>query len=164
MPKCKNVCCPSLEEEVKCKMRFRYSFQKIVDLKANEKTQAQWVLSGAVGRLREEEESLSTLYSEQSRVQSLLGSAAQQTTVSELMVYQHYLDHLKDRIRLKTADVRQAEHKVSEKRQILSSKMMEEKVWDQARSKAFMIHQASELKKEQDVLDEMATMRHKNPS
>lgn len=145
-------------------MKFRYSFQKIVDLKTNEKTQAEWVLSGAVGHLREEEASLSTLYSEQSRVESQLGTASQRATASELMEYQYYLDHLSSRIRLKTDDVRKAEHKVLEKRQILSSKMVEEKVWDQARSKAFMQHQALELKKEQDALDEMATNRHKNPS
>lgn len=145
-------------------MKFRYSFQKIVDLKSNEKTQAEWVLSGAVGRLREEEESLSTLFSEQSQVESQLGTAASRTTASELMVYQHYLDHLNERIKLKTADVRKAETKVIEKRSILSSKMVEEKVWDNARTKAFMLHQSLELKKEQDALDEMATNRHKNPS
>lgn len=142
-------------------MRFRYSFQKIVDLKANEKTQAEWVLSGAVGRLREEEESLSTLYVEKNQIESQLSSAAQMTTASELMVYQNYLDHLDSRIRHKTADVRHAENNVSEKRQLLSSKMVEEKVWDQARNKAFQLHQTLMLKKEQDSLDEMATMRHK---
>jgi hypothetical protein len=79
-------------------MRFRYSFQKIVDLKANEKTQAEWVLSGAVGRLREEEESLSTLYVEKNQIETQLSSASQMTTASELMVYQNYLDHLDNRI------------------------------------------------------------------
>jgi flagellar protein FliJ len=145
-------------------MRFRYSFQKIVDLKSNEKTQAEWVLSGAVGRLREEEETLNTLYSEKSQVESQLGSAATLTTASELMVYQHYLNHLDGRIKLKTADVKNAESNVSEKRQILSSKMVEEKVWDQARNKAYMLHQSLVLKKEQEALDEMATTRHKSPS
>lgn len=142
-------------------MRFNYSFQKIVDLKSNEKTQAEWVLSGAIGRLREEEESLTTLFSEKSHVESELCSAARQTTASELMSYQYYLEHLNHRIQHKTADVRHAEKNVVEKRSILSSKMVEEKVWDQARYRAYMLHQYMELKKEQDVLDEMATMRFK---
>ncbi|MFM9327113.1 flagellar export protein FliJ [Paenibacillus mesotrionivorans] len=142
-------------------MRFKYTFQKIVDLKSNEKTQAEWVLSGAIGHLREEEESLSTLFSEKNSVETELVSAAQHTTASELMNYQYYLDHLNNRIRCKTADVRLAEKDVVEKRGILSSKMVEEKVWDQARNKAYLLHQATVLKKEQEVLDEMATMRHK---
>ena len=42
-------------------MRFRYSLQKIVDLKANETKQAEWLLSDAVGRLSEAEHSLQEL-------------------------------------------------------------------------------------------------------
>ncbi|MNC57792.1 hypothetical protein D3C76_1467120 [compost metagenome] len=68
---------------------------------------------------------------------------------------------MNNRIRHKTADVRLAEKNVVEKRGILSSKMVEEKVWDQARNKAYLLHQSMELKKEQEVLDEMATMRFK---
>lgn len=143
-------------------MKFRYSFQKIVDLKSNETTQAKWVLSDAVGRLRDEEQSLSTLYTEKDHVETALNSSVvQRTTVSDIRVYQNYLDHLDDRIRHKTAEVKVAEHKVDEKRQILSSKMVEEKVWNQARHKAFLVHQADVLKKEQDTLDEMATVRFK---
>lgn len=142
-------------------MRFKYTFQKIVDLKSNEKTQAEWVLSGAIGHLREEEESLSTLFSEKSSIETELISAAEHTTASALMNYQYYLEHLNHRIRNKTVDVRMAEKNVVEKRGILSSKMVEEKVWDQARNKAYLLHQAMVLKKEQEVLDEMATMRYK---
>lgn len=145
-------------------MRFRYSFQKIVDLKSNEKTQAEWILSGAVVRLREEEQSLTTLFSEKDEVRSQLEqTAVARTTASELMAYQHYLNRLDARIKSKTADVRHAEVNVVEKREALSSKMVEEKVWNQARDKAFRHYQTLMLKKEQDVLDELATTRHKRP-
>ncbi|MGV2795025.1 flagellar export protein FliJ, partial [Clostridium perfringens] len=36
-------------------MRFRYVYQKVVDLKSNEKTQAEWMLSAAVGILQAEQ-------------------------------------------------------------------------------------------------------------
>ncbi|MEC0268507.1 flagellar export protein FliJ, partial [Paenibacillus anseongense] len=39
-------------------MQFRYSFQQIVDLKNNERTQAEWILSEAMGQLRNEETNL----------------------------------------------------------------------------------------------------------
>jgi flagellar protein FliJ len=145
-------------------MRFRYSFQKIVDLKTNEKTQAEWILSGAVGRLREEELSLTTLFTEKEEVRNRLGrSAEERTTASDLMAYQYYLNRLDDQIKRKSADVRHAEVVVVEKREALSSKMVEEKVWNQARDKAYRQHQSIMLKKEQEILDELATTRYKRP-
>lgn len=146
-------------------MRFRYSFQKIVDLKTNEKTQAEWILSDAVGHLREEEESLHSLFSEKDDVrQRLINSTSASITASELMSYQYYLNHLDDRIKRKTVDVRHAETKVEQKREVLSSKMKEEEVWNRARQKAYQLHQALVLKKEQETLDELATTRHKRLS
>lgn len=143
-------------------MRFRYSFQKIVDLKTNEKTQAEWILSGAVVKLREEESSLTSLFSEKDEIRQRMGDSAEdKTTASELMSYQYYLNHLDDRIRRKSLDVRHAEVNVVEKREALSSKMVEEKVWNQARDKAFRQYQALMLKKEQEALDELASTRHK---
>ena len=44
--------------------KFRYAYQKIVDLKTSEKTQAEWLLSTAVGKLHTEEDSLNRLYQE----------------------------------------------------------------------------------------------------
>ena len=38
--------------------KFRYAYQKIADLKTSEKTQAEWLLSTAVGMLHTEEDSL----------------------------------------------------------------------------------------------------------
>ncbi|WP_438446894.1 flagellar export protein FliJ [Gorillibacterium sp. sgz5001074] len=143
-------------------MRFRYSFQKIVDLKTNEKTQAEWILSGAVVKLREEESSLTSLFSEKDEIRERMHVTAEdRTTASELMSYQSYLNHLDDRIKRKAADVRHAEVNVVEKREVLSSKMVEEKVWNQARDKAFRQYQALMLKKEQEMLDELASNRYK---
>lgn len=143
-------------------MKFRYSFQKIVDLKTNEKTQAEWILSGAVVRLKEEEESLTNLFSEKDEIRRRLDdSTLVKTTASELAVYQHYLNHLDNRIKRKTDDVRHAEVNVMQKREDLSSKMIEEKVWNKARERAYSQYQALMQKKEQEALDEMASNRHK---
>ena len=45
--------------------KFRYAYQKIADLKTSEKTQAEWLLSSAVGKLHTEEDSLNRLYQEE---------------------------------------------------------------------------------------------------
>ncbi|MBC8079122.1 MAG: flagellar export protein FliJ [Gorillibacterium sp.] len=146
-------------------MRFRYSFQKIVDLKSSEKTQAEWILSTAVHRLREEEASLSMLQGEKLDLQNqITDRAVNQTTVSELILFQNYLSHIDGRIVGKRTDIRSAEKHVSERREQLSVKMTEEKIWAKAREKAKTVHTAEELKKEQEVLDEIAVTRHKRSS
>lgn len=146
-------------------MRFRYAFQKIVDLKASEKTQAEWELSHAVGHLQVEEQQLSGLHSEKSQLQSNLSHVAQETVkVSELMHYQTYLNHIDRRISQKDADVRSAQQRVNRERQQLAAKMVEEKVWTTARDKAKRLFVHAEQRKEQGAIDEMATMRSKRLS
>ena len=146
-------------------MRFRYSFQKIVDLKSTEKTQAEWILSTAVHRLRAEEASLSELQGEKLDLQNeITDRAVKQTTVSELILFQNYMSHIDGRIIGKRTDIRSAEQHVSERREQLSVKMTEEKIWAKAREKAKTVYTAEELKKEQEVLDEIAVTRHKRSS
>ncbi|WJH33267.1 flagellar export protein FliJ [Paenibacillus sp. CC-CFT747] len=120
--------------------RFRYSFQKIVDLKTNEKTQAEWILSSAVNDLRVEEDQLSDLKHHKSEVQeTLVSAAANRTTVSELMLYQKYLDHIDHQILNKNAAVRAAQINVEDKQSNLTAKMREEKVWSKARRRPSFI-------------------------
>lgn len=144
---------------------FQYSFQKIVDLKSNEKTQAEWMLSAAFGKLREEESSLTLLEQEKREVQESLSEATEQpTTVSELTLYQAYLSHIENRIHSKHRDVQTAQEAVNERQSLLTEKMKQEKVWFMARDKAHRVFTAAQLKKEQESLDEMAVTRFKRLS
>ncbi|WP_058303931.1 flagellar export protein FliJ [Gorillibacterium timonense] len=146
-------------------MKFRYAFQKIVDLKSNEKTQAEWLLSSAVTQLRVEESSLTELRIERQGIENMLMDAsASSTTVSDLLLFQNYLTHMDRRIDEKLCDVRTAEQQVSETRSNLSEKAVEEKVWFRARDKARDVFMAESLKKEQETLDELALTRYKRPS
>jgi flagellar FliJ protein len=141
-------------------MGFRYAFQQIVDLKNNERTQAEWVLSEAIGHLRSEESSLQQLeaHMERSR-QELSGEMEKVTTISQMQVMQQYVNHLNRQISKKNDDVRHAERHVEQKQQVLQDKMVDEKVWTQARDKAYQAHAALTLKKEQAELDEIASVR-----
>jgi len=124
---------------------FRYPLQKIVDLKTNEKTQAEWILSHAMTVLQEEEQSLHSLHSEKSDIHADLSSAV----------------GVDLRITKKVKDVERAEQNVVHKKGHLSAKMIDEKVWSKAKDKAKMIFEGIERTKEQQILDEMATTRHK---
>lgn len=143
-------------------MGFRYPLQKIVDLKTNEKTQAEWILSHAMSVLQEEELSLHSLHSEKSEIHAdLISVVGISANISQLRTFQSYITHLDHRITKKVKDVERAEQNVVHKKGHLSEKMMDEKVWSKAKDKAKMIFEGIERTKEQQILDEMATTRHK---
>ena len=141
-------------------MRFRYPLQKLVDLKTNEKEQAEWMLSEALGRLQREESALSELMAEQAQVgEELENASARSTAISRMQLLQHYSQHLEQMIRLKLRDVDGAKTDVADKQLALSGKMMEEKVWTKAKEKAQLQFTAILMKKEQEELDEIALNR-----
>lgn len=144
---------------------FHYSFQKIVDLKSSEKTQAEWVLSTALSALSDEEKSLQQLRESMLEwEQKLLEASEQGVPLSDLRLIGQYLDHLQSRIELKLKDVLQAERTVAQNRSKLADKMKDEKVWLKAKDHAFdRFKQALQLK-EQNDLDEMATVRFMMPT
>ncbi|MNW23614.1 flagellar biosynthesis chaperone [compost metagenome] len=141
-------------------MKFRYSFQKVVDLKSNEKSQAEWMLSSAVGQLQCEEQTLQQLMAEQQRVFMGIQQAAEQcVSLSTIQELQSYINHLNQCIARKQMDVQHAQENVNSKKVVLTDKMLDEQVWLKAREKAKVRFQQELLLQEQNELDEMATVR-----
>ncbi|WP_334072984.1 MULTISPECIES: flagellar export protein FliJ [Paenibacillus] len=141
-------------------MRFRYVYQKVVDLKSNEKTQAEWMLSAAVGILQAEQCSLEQLVEERSRIHTAIQNEMEnKASMIKLQELQRYMDYLENCITRKIGDVQRAEVNVDQKKSILSTKMLDEKVWLKARDKAKEKFQQELLLREQNELDEMATVR-----
>ncbi|KAA9006392.1 flagellar export protein FliJ [Paenibacillus spiritus] len=139
---------------------FHYSFQKVVDLKGNEKTQAEWMLSSALGELQAQEQSLGELKRQRSELMdALLNAAEQKTPVAKICEMQNYVDYLDACIARKLGDISRAHKQVQEKQDHLSSKVLDEKVWLKARDKAKLAFQQDMNLREQNELDEMATVR-----
>jgi flagellar FliJ protein len=146
-------------------MKFRYSFQQIVDLKNNEKTQAEWILSEALGRLRTEETSLYHLSEKKTELSEHIASVSENaTTISQMLILQSYMDHLDQQIVKKNQEIQQAQHIVVKKQEHLSEKMIDEKVWTKAREKAYTQYKVIAGRKEQEDLDEISTNRFKRLS
>ncbi|SFS79412.1 flagellar export protein FliJ [Paenibacillus sp. BC26] len=140
--------------------RFRYAYQKIVDLKTSEKSQAEWQLSVVVGELQTEEQSLLKLHQDRSEWSNRLQlSSNQAVTLSELMVIQEYIEYLDICIKQKMMDIQKAEAAVEVKRIALSERMKDEKVWQKSKDNARQRFQADMLLVEQNELDEMASVR-----
>jgi len=144
---------------------FHYSFQKVVDLKSSQKTQAEWMLSSALGALSAEEKSLHELRDTKQEWEDRLQAASQRAVpLAELQIIGQYLDYLQACIESKLLDVKKAERVVEQNRSKLADRMKDEKVWLKAKDHAMdRFRQALQLK-EQNELDEMATVRFIMPT
>ena len=72
---------------------------------------------------------------------------------------QRYVYHLDECITKKNTDVKHAQVNVQRNQTFLNGKMVDEKVWLEARDKAKIKFQQEMLLREQNDLDEMATVR-----
>ncbi|GIP56548.1 flagellar export protein FliJ [Paenibacillus sp. FSL W8-0186] len=141
-------------------MKFRYVYQKVVDLKSNQKTQAEWMLSAAVGQLQAEQRSLELLEEDKVRTFTAIQSAMEnKASMIKLQELQLYMDYLENCIESKLGDIRRAEANVEKKKAVLNGKMLDEKVWLKAKEKAKHKYQHEMLLREQNELDEIATVR-----
>ncbi|MDO3410700.1 flagellar export protein FliJ [Saccharibacillus sp. CPCC 101409] len=142
-------------------MKFNYAFQKVVDLKTSEKNHAEMHLSSALGVLQAEEQTLGQLFSSKdAAVDSIQDQTVNAVSASQLQQMQDYIQYIDQCILKKRQDIQTAQVKVEEKKEHLTTKMLDEKVWLQARGKALEGFQKEELQREQGELDEMATVRY----
>jgi flagellar FliJ protein len=141
-------------------MSFRYPLQKIVDLKGSEKSMAEWEYAASLGKLKKEEERLSDLRREREDVElELQAMATKPTPLTRLIMMQHYLEALDERIKLQTEGVRTAVNQMTASQTRLKGKMVDEKVWLNARDRALERFRSDRLAKEQNELDEIAIVR-----
>ncbi|MEX2415311.1 MAG: flagellar export protein FliJ [Paenibacillaceae bacterium] len=142
-------------------MKFRFPLQKIVDLKGNEKTQAEWLLSQALSKLRDEEQFLLELNDEIARQHEQLSRSSETPTpIVDIQFIQGYITHLEKQIERKQAEVQDARVNVQGKQSLLMDRSVDEKVWIKVREKALNLFTATSLKKDQQEMDEMASSRH----
>ncbi|MFD0671737.1 flagellar export protein FliJ [Cohnella sp. GCM10027633] len=141
-------------------MRFQYPLQKIVDLKGSEKSMAEWEYAAALGKLRQEEEKMADLVREQRELeQTLEQTALRPTPLTRINALQQYLEVLGERIKLQREDVRSAAFEAEYRQSRLADRMIDEKVWLNARDRAHERFKFEWLSKEQNELDEIAIVR-----
>ena len=118
------------------------------------------MLSTAIGKLQTEEEHLIQLLNDRSNLVAIIQSATEnKASVNSLQEMQRYVHHLDECISRKNSDVKHAQVNVQRNQTFLNGKMIDEKVWLGARDKAKIKFQQEMLLREQNDLDEMATVR-----
>lgn len=141
-------------------MKFRYAFEKLVELKNNEKSYAEWLLSNSIGKLHRAESSLQLLIQDKDEAYQHIHHAGKgKIAVSQLQQMQDYMHFLDRQIEETSRHVERAQAEVTERQTELTEKMKEEKIWQKAKEKAYEHFISIARKKEQEVLDEMAQIR-----
>lgn len=139
---------------------FKYALQKVVDLKGSQKAMAEWTYAAALGKQREEETRLAALEQERSTlIHQLARESEQPVQLSRLLGYQQYIETLDEQIVLQIEEASEARKQAQACRIKLSDRMIDEKVWLNAKGRAYERFQAESLATEQQELDEIATVR-----
>lgn len=141
-------------------MKFQYSFQKVLDVKSNEKKQTETMLAQAIAELVEAERTLAELEEERRKVLERLNEdALRGQAMAGLIAGQQYVDFLDDSISRTVRRLREAERKAEEVRGMLLERSVEEKVWQKAKEKAYEDFRIQAERQHQNELDEIATVR-----
>ncbi len=145
--------------------KFTYSLQQIVDLKSSEKTHAELLLSNALAKQNEQTAAMEELQLEKQALLELLAmDTEQQTTVSRLVEKQEYIRYLDKLIVHRANELELAKLDVHRKKDKLVHNVKEDKLWSQAREKAFHLYSGIRQKVEQKEMDELATTRYIRPT
>ncbi len=91
--------------------------------------------------------------------QAIQETSERPTPMSRLTMMQQYIEILDDRIRKQIEGVRSAANLVRMRQGHLTDKMVDEKVWVNARDRALERFRSDRLAKEQNELDEIAIVR-----
>lgn len=145
-------------------MNYSFPYQKIMDLKINEKNQAQWMFQTALHHLHSEEEQLADLLEiRKQTVEQMNRLADSGMVISEVLWFQSYIEYLDTLIKRRTNLITQAEVNVIECREGLVGKQQQEKIWDKLKEKRVRKHLVELHREEQKQMDEFNTIRHHRP-
>jgi flagellar FliJ protein len=142
-------------------MTYSFPYQKIVDLKSNQTSQAKWLFQSAMKLLKTEQEQLVEMIKEKEEIAERLSHLHETgSSVSELLIYQNYLFHIDSTINLQNNEVEKAESKVTTCRHDLTRYEAQEKVWHKLKEKRFRQYVVELNREEQKESDEISSYQH----
>jgi flagellar export protein FliJ len=137
-------------------MTFRFAYNHILNLKEKEKDQAFSEYGRMASQRDKMAEQLQSIIGERDERQHQLSETA---TALEIQQQSLYIDHLNQKVADATADLIKMEEELRQKQNQLMEKQQDERIWTQLQDKFYQAYKQKEEKLEQDLLDEMATIR-----
>lgn len=140
---------------------FVFRFQKIMDIKENEKEEAKMVYAESLSRLREREQELDHLLNLQKQWELRWRELEKQpVSIQKLLEIQTYLGYLGQQIKQKRDKIFQAEQDADSFQQTLIDKSKELQVWEKWKNKSYTEYQEEEHQREQKFMDELGLQQY----
>jgi flagellar FliJ protein len=140
-------------------MKFKFSFQKVLDVKENEQEIAKQEYGTTKLRQLELQEEIDGLELVKEQVFNQYNDVHKKT-VWEILEVQQDIEHVSRRMRGLENQSQQIYQEVEQKHQILIEKTQEAKMWNQWKTKSKDAFQKQVDRTEQAMLDEMAVLRY----
>ncbi|MDO6656348.1 flagellar export protein FliJ [Anaerobacillus sp. 1_MG-2023] len=139
---------------------FHFPFQRILDVKENEKSQAQLEMAESLKAQVDIERSLRDLEQAVLSMRQRLEERQQEgVSIIDLLKEEEHITYLEGQLNQKRNQLIQVEHQVSEQQDTLASKVREEKTWQSIKEtrKEEFYHDMKMI--EQNELDDLNTVR-----
>jgi flagellar export protein FliJ len=141
-------------------MTFRFPYLHILNLKEKEKEQAFSEFGLLVKKKGFMAEELHALLQEKEERLDNWEQAGSLISISEIQQRNYYLEHLDRKINNAEEGLLKLEQELSAKQEEFLDKKKDVRMWHHLREKSFETYLQKEKKAEQDMLDEIATIRH----
>ena len=140
-------------------MKYKFAFQKVLDVKEKEKDVAKEEFGSSKQRQIELDRQLAGLESEKDKIYHQFDHVNRKT-VWEILEVHDELQHVNRQVKQLTHQSEQLHLEVEHKQTVLFEKMKEAKVWNLWRDKSKKEFIKQQEKIEQAMLDEMAILRY----
>jgi flagellar FliJ protein len=141
-------------------MMFRYSYEHIVNMKEQEKEQAYSNLAVSLQKRTAIAETLQALENERTERVEKWEETNHICSAAVMHQQREYLNYLDHKISQATECLEEMEQEIQRKQAEFWEKKKEEKTWHHLREKSFEAYMQRQKKIEQDMLDEIATVRY----
>lgn len=140
--------------------KFNFRFQKILDLKGNEKDFAQIQMADAlkqqeVGHLKREAIYRKMIDAERQKNEKQQNGV----NISDLRMMETYIDQLQEQFALSNRELEHLQNKVSRTQNHLQKKAQEEKTWGNLKQQDLTLYVEQNKVVEQNFFDELASTR-----
>lgn len=140
--------------------QFNFRFQKILDLKENEKGFAQIQMAEAIKQHEVGYERNKAIQNKISDVEQLKKTKQQSgVNISELRMLEEYIHQLQDQSQSSKRELEYLQKNVSASQGVLQKKAQEEKTWENLKQQKMTRFEEENKAAEQSFFDEMASTR-----
>lgn len=140
--------------------QFNFRFQKILDLKGNEKGFAQIQMADALKQQEVGNQRNAAIYQQLADAENLKWEKQQDgVNISELLMLVNWIHQLQEQLLSSNRELERLQNNVSKSQNQLREKAQEEKTWDNLKQhKAEQFHEQNKVI-EQNFFDELASTR-----